>query len=76
MQPADILHFSPMQRMMPVTIWADKQLSVELAAATDLQLQQQGLQVFHIGRWDSRSLVAARKSGELTQDDVTPPSTS
>ena len=54
-----------------MTIWAETQLSVELAAATDLELQQQGLQVFHIGRWDSRSLVAARKSGELTQDDVT-----
>lgn len=68
MQPSDILHYSPMQRMMPVTIWADERLSTELAAATDLQLQQQGLQIFHIGRWDSRSLVAAKKSGELTQD--------
>lgn len=69
MRPSDIPHFSPMQRMMPVTIWADEQLSVDLAAATDLQLQPQGLQVFQIGSWDSRSLVAAKRSGVLTQDD-------
>ena len=53
-----------------MTIWADEQLSVDLAAATDLQLQPQGLQVFQIGSWDSRSLVAAKRSGALTQDDV------
>jgi|TARA_B110001469_G_C9394727_1_gene203391 hypothetical protein len=29
MRPSDIPHFSPMQRMMPVIIWADKQLSVD-----------------------------------------------
>ena len=69
MQPSDLAHFSPMQRMMPVTIWADAQLSTELAAATNLRLQQRGLQIFHIGRWDSRSLVAAKRSGELTQED-------
>lgn len=69
MRASDIRHFRPMQRMMPVTIWADQQRSTELAAATGLQLQPEGLQVFHIGRWDSRSLVAAKRRGEFTQED-------
>ena len=86
-----------------MTVWVDPQRSAELAAATGLQLQPEGLQVlhvgrlrvrvrltlaltltltltltlaltltltlaltltlqvFHIGRWDSRSLVAAKQ---------------
>ena len=50
MRASAIRHFRPMQRMMPVTIWAEQQRSTELAAATGLQLQPEGLQVLHIGR--------------------------
>ena len=33
-----------------MTVWVDPQRSAELAAATGLQLQPEGLQVLHVGR--------------------------
>ena len=88
MGPADIPSYGPMQRMMPVTIWAPEELpGVPNEERHGLQVCHRrprpnhlpsapldlpvcpglGGQVFHLGRWDSRGLVAAKARGELSQ---------
>lgn len=63
MAPAAMPHFELMQQLMPVTIWHDDADEVPGVPNNE----EHGVQTFHIGRWDARGMVEARRTGALSE---------
>jgi len=65
MAPAAMPHFELMQQLMPVTIWHDEADSGAVPGVPNGE--GHGVQTFHIGRWDARGMVEARRTGALSE---------